>query len=405
MIKINYSRVDFPQLFGQAKDSLEHIKHSPAPSFETTKTDLKSLVGQLSKFKRFKNIILVANGGSRTSARAFYHGLADFRNKVNLKFLTSAEPRVITSYRKNFKKTNTLVLVISKSGDNINNIEPLMFFLDYKVLVVTGAQPSTLRLIAEKKKWPIIEHPEVGGRFSGLTACGLVPAGLLGLDLKKIIAGAESAHRKYSRSAKPEDNDALKLALYLAELGNKGFSEIFASIYSSSLVALLPLMVQLFHETYGKGGKGQTLFGDYSPESQHHTNQRFFGGPHNVIGLILSEEKMDTDLKLSVPAPLQKISFRGYELGKLNGLTGSQTLDYDRGGVLGHCREKKIPTAEVRIDKLTQESFAELMVFWQYYAMYAAELRGLNPFDQPEVERAKQLGLELRVDRGAPSKK
>lgn len=404
MLKINYSRVDFPQLFNRANDSLNRIRKSPAPSFETTKTDLKFLTSQVAKFKKFKNIILIANGGSRTSARAFYHGLADFRNKVGLKFLTSAEPRLINNLRKNFKKSNTLVLVISKSGDNINNIEPLMFFLDYKVLAVTGSQPSTLRSIAEKRKWPIIEHPEVGGRFSGLTACGLVPAALLGLDIKKITQGAETAYKKYSRSAKPEDNDALKLALYLADLGNKGFSEIFASIYSSSLVALLPLMIQLFHETYSKAGHGQTIFGDYSPESQHHTNQRFFGGPHNVIGLLLSEEKMEKDIKLNIPANLKKISFRGHELGQLNGLTSSQTLAFDRGGVLGHCREAKIPTAEISVDKITPESFAELMVFWQYYAIYAAELRGINPFDQPEVEFSKKIGLELRVNRQAAKK-
>lgn len=404
MLKINYSRVDFPQLFGNAKESLERIRKSPAPSFETTKTDLKDLEKQLSKFKKFKNIILIANGGSRTSARAFYHGLRDFRNQVSLKFLTSAEPRGINSLRKNFKKSNTLVLVISKSGDNINNIEPLMFFLDYNVLVVTGAQPSTLRSIAEKKKWPIIEHPEVGGRFAGLTACGLVPASLLGLDIKKITQGAEAAYRKYSRSAKIEDNDALKLALYFADLGNRNFSEIFVSAYSSSLVAMLPLMIQLFHETYSKAGHGQTVFGDYSPESQHHTNQRFFGGPHNVIGLFLGEDKMDKDLKLNVPANFRKISFRGHDLGQLNGLTGSQTLDFDRGGVQSHCREAKIPTAEISVDKIMPESFAELMVFWQYYAVYAAELRGLNPFDQPEVEASKKIGLELRVNRQSAKK-
>lgn len=399
MLKINFQDLQIRPDAQKYQRELKMIAHSPAPSFETNETDLKTLEAQLKKFKKYKNVILIANGGSRTSARAFYYGLSDFRNKVNFKFVTSPEPRTINNLRKKYTKKDTLVLVISKSGDNINNIEPLLLLMDYPVLVVTGAQKSALREMAEKKKWTIIEHPEVGGRFSGLTACGLVPAFLMGLDLKKLTAGAKAGYRKYSAKNPPEKNDALNLALHFAELGNKGYAEIFASVYSSSLTALLPLMVQLVHETYSKNGRGQTIFGDSSPESQHHTNQRFFGGPKNVIGLFMSEEKMDKDLKIKVPAIFKKIIFRGSEMGKLDGLSASETLQFDKLGVLQNCRDKKIPAVEAVIDKVTPESFAEMIVFWQYFSVYSAMLRNLNPFDQPEVEAAKKISLEMRLAR------
>jgi glucose-6-phosphate isomerase len=251
--------------------------------------------------------------------------------------------------------------------------------------------------MAENKKWDIILHPEVGGRFSGLTSCGLVPAYLMRLNIKKILAGAEAGYKNYSARVSFEKNDALKLALAFYELGNRGYAEIFASFYSSSLVALFPLLTQLIHETYGKNGRGQTFFGDYSPESQHHTNQRFFGGPENVIGLFLSEEKMERDLRLSIPASLKKIIFHGYELGKLNGLKASETLQLDKIGVIQNCQHKNIPAVEVIMDKLTESSFGEMIVFWQYFSIYSALLRGLNPFDQPEVEAAKKISLALRM--------
>lgn len=397
MLKINYQDLQIKPDTQKYQKELNRITHSPAPSFETNQTDIKALEKQVAKFKKYKNVILIANGGSRTSARAFYYGLVDFRNKVNFKFITSPEPRTINSIRKKYAKKDTLVLVISHSGSNINNIEPLLLLADYPVLVITGIQKSPLREMAEKKKWTIIIHPEVEGRFSGLTACALVPALLMGLDIKKLLSGAKSGYQKYSFKNPFENNDALKLALYFAELGNKGYAEIFASYYSSSLVAFFPLMTQLIHESYGKNGRGQTIFGDYSPETHHHTTQRFFGGPKNVIGLFLSEEKMEKDLKIKVPAIFKKIIFRGQEIGKLDGLSASQAMQFDKMGAFQHCRNAKIPAVEVVMEKVTQESFAEMMVFWQYFAVYSAMLRSLNPFDQPEVEMAKKISFELRL--------
>lgn len=397
MLKINFENLQITPDAQKYQKELNRIAHSPAPSFETNETNLKALEKQLVKFKKYKNVILIANGGSRTSARAFYYGLADFRNKVNFKFVTSPEPRIVNALRKKYAKKDTLILIISHSGSNINNIEPLLLLLDYPVLAITGAQKSPLREMAEKKKWTIIIHPEVEGRFSAITSCALVPALLMGLPASKIISGAKMGYQKYSAKIPLEKNDALNLALRFAELGNKGYGEIFASYYSSSLVSLFPLMTQLIHESYGKGGRGQTIFGDYSPETHHHTTQRFFGGSKNVIGLFMSEAKMDKDLKIKVPTIFKKIIFRGQELRKLDGISAGQTLQFDKAGALEHCQNYKIPATEVVIDKVTPESFAEMIVFWQYFAVYSAMLRNLNPFDQPEVETAKKISFELRM--------
>jgi glucose-6-phosphate isomerase len=51
----------------------------------------------------------------------------------------------------------------------------------------------------------------------------------------------------------------------------------------------------------------------------------------------------------------------------------------------------------MEIDKITEASFGEMLVFWQYFAVYSAMLRNLNPFDQPEVEASKKISLELRI--------
>lgn len=399
MIKVDYQNLGMPLDAEGFKEQLEKIRKTEAPSFETTKTDLTYLQEKIQKYVSYKNVILIANGGSRTSAHLFYHALPGFRNQVSFSFLTSAEPDLIAELKRKYKPEDTLVLVISKSGTNIDNIEPLLAFLDYPGLAVTEDKPNTLSQIAKIQGWDTIAHPNVGGRFSGLTTCGLVPAALMGLDPQKIVEGAQAGYAQYKADVELNENDALKLALYFAQLEKKGVTEIFFSIYSSSLFAFLPLIVQLIHESTGKDEKGMTVYGDYSPESQHHTNQRFFGGRKNVVGAFLRVENSKDDFPLEVPDKLESVEFSGHPLAILKGLSALKTLHYDMEGVVGNCREKNIPAVTISIDEVSQEAIGKLVVFWQYFTVYSAYLREQNPFDQPHVEDAKKISWGLRVNR------
>ena len=397
MIKVDYRNLGLALETASFQEELARIKMEPAPTFETTKTDLQSLASSLQKYGNFKNVILIANGGSRTSAHVFYHALPRYRNQVNFSFLTSAEPDLIARLRKRFLSGETLVLVISKSGTNINNIEPLLAFQDYPVLVVTEDKPNTLSGIAKIRGWETIAHPNVGGRFSGLTTCGLVPATLMGLNLGKISQGAEEGYSQYRAAADSEKNDAWRLALYFAELEKKGITEIFFSVYSSALFAFLPLITQLIHESIGKNDKGMTIFGDYSPESQHHTNQRFFGGRKNVVGVFLTVEKSADEFSLRVSDELESVEYNGHTLKVLDGISALETMHYDMEGVIGNCMEKNIPAVAISIGEATEEAIGKLIVFWQYFTVYSAYLRDQNPFDQPQVEDSKKISFALRL--------
>lgn len=376
-----------------------NVPAMPLPLFATTETDISRLETSLQEFRRYPDIILIGNGGSRTSAYAFYHALTDERHGARLHFLSSAEPEQIARLRRELDAENTLVLVISKSGDNINAIEPLLSFLDYPVLVVTQDRPSTLREMAQRKNWTVIEHPDVGGRFSGLTSCGLVPAILAGIDARELHAGGRIGYQAFAPTQPIETNVALQTAATLATLEQEGYTEIFASIYSSALFAFLPLGIQLIHESTGKSGLGQTIFGDIAPESQHHTNQRFFGGRRNVIGFFFSLDTHEPDPIISTPETLSDIPFREHPLGVLDGLSGSQTLRFDKAGVVSHCAALGIPAFDIEVDYLSARSAGEFMAFWHYLAVYSAVLRGQNPYDQPEVEYSKTISFRLRAEK------
>lgn len=398
MIKINFENLGGLKT-EKYQTELEQIKLMGVPSFESHTPNLEEIKKQTEKYAKYNNIILIANGGSRTSAFAFYNSLFNFRNDVNFEFLTSSEPDWIKSLKKKYSSENTLIIAISKSGDNINNLEPLMSFVDYPILAITGNNQTVLGKIAEKMNWEIIIHPKVEGRFSAMTTCGLVPAALMGLDIDQIYAGAKVGYNEYSSQKDISKNDALKLAAYLYQLEKNGYDEIFASIYSSSLSGFLPLMIQLIHESAGKGDVGQSIFGDYSPESQHHTIQRFFGGKKNMIGLLMITQKTDNDFEIKIPENISDINYKDVKLSMLEGLRASDTMLFDMKGVFEHCLEKKIPVTEIFVDRITPENVGELIVFWQYFSIYSAMLRGQDPYNQPEVEFSKIVSFNLRKNR------
>jgi glucose-6-phosphate isomerase len=113
----------------------------------------------------------------------------------------------------------------------------------------------------------------------------------------------------------------------------------------------------------------------------------------------LSEEKFKKDLKIKVPKDLSKIPFRDISLGDLNNASASLAMHHDMQGVVENAKNKKIPLVGISVDEVRPESFGELMVFFQYFVVYSAMLRHLNPFDQPEVEAAKKISLGLRLHR------
>lgn len=398
MIKINYDHLlADDNLEDKYRDKLEDIKSQPAPAFETARPDLGYIREKAGEYGKYKNIISIGNGGSRTSAWAYYRSLADLRNDVIFEFVTSPEPEMINRIKKVYSPEDTLVLIISKSGDNINSIEPLISLLDYPTLVITGEKENVLSQIAAKKNWNKLPHPEVGGRYSGMTMCGLMPAALMGLPVDEIYSGAQAGYEKYNNQNEIVDNDALKLALYFYELEEKGYVDIFTGIYSTPLFGFFPLLVQLIHESCGKDGKGQTIFGDLAPESQHHTNQRFFGGRKNVAGLFIGQEKSVGDFDIAIPNELKDIPFKNGTLGSIDGNSARGTLHYDMKGVIQNAVNKKIPVAEIWVDGISPKTIGEYMVFWHYFTMYSAQLRNQNPFDQPEVEDAKVISFKLRT--------
>lgn len=321
----------------------------------------------------YDDLIVVGNGGSVTTFRGLAHA---HDTGVRTHIDTSMEPARLNELTDMTDPTSTLVVAVSKSGETRGVLESLQYFLehDYPAAAVTTDHESTLQDRIEEHEldwWP---HPDIGGRFSGGTMSALLPATLAGIDVGPFVQGLHDGYNELWHT----DSPVTKIAGALHRLEQDGVTDVFAPFYSYRLFGYHPLLVQLIHETYCKEGQGQTVFGDLGPECQHHTIQRVFGGRDDVALMpVVQREHVD-------------LTAGEQDLG--------DAFMAEYSGVRDTAIDRGRPLLEVSIEDSSPQAQGRLVAFMQLLAYLSAEFRGLEPFDQPDVDQSKQLGIRYRTD-------
>lgn len=373
--------------------SVQKFPHKEAPEFAKHQPDLDKIERKASEHD-FEHLVVIGNGGSITSFRAYLYAFLD-ETDVDVRPVTTMDPDYLNRLSRQLDPENTLIMPISKSGETIGVLESLLYFIkrDYPVFAVTSDNDGALRNIVEKNDYDWIEHPDVGGRFSGLTETALVPAAFAGVDIREIRKGGEEMYEKLS----PENqyNPALNLASALYDAEQRGYDEVFTPFYSTRLFGFYPLFVQLMHETVCKDGEGQTFFGDLGPECQHHTNQRVFGGEKDVLTTFFRCDAHERE-EIDISDNLSDIEVRGRNLSELQGKTLKDSLKSEYQGVKDAMDEEEMPNITLNLTSVSHENLGKLVALLQYMAVYSAWLRGVDPFTQPDVEKSKELGFEER---------
>jgi glucose-6-phosphate isomerase len=359
------------------------------PNFVNYKPDFALMQKLAEEFSKYQNLIIIGHGGSVTSFAAIYGAMQNYSSK-KVYFVSTVDPVYISRIKKEASTLNTLVIAISKSGETVTQLEALMQFIFYPLLFVTGPV-GPLAEIAHRMNAKVVIHPSIGGRFTGFTEVALLPAALCGFDIQKIYKGGQELLQKFS-----EDNEAYDAASVLYQLEQKNICDVFLPIYSHELVDFGNLIVQLCHESFGKDGKGQTYFAHEAPESQHHTNQRFFGGPKNIAGWFLGVETLDSNLTIKVPESLADIPLKNSNLAVLDQIPLQSSLQFEREATIEDAKLQNIPLAEMQLTDLSSEEVGRLMAFWQMFAVYSSILRGVDPFNQPQVENSKNISFAKR---------
>jgi glucose-6-phosphate isomerase len=379
--------------FSEDKREHQDFVKKDEPDFVSVEPDIER-IREVRENYEYENLVVIGNGGSITTFRAYLYaflGEAD----VNVRLVTTMDPDYLNTLTDELESEETVVMPISKSGETVGVIESLMHFIDrdYQVCAVTSQNDGALKQVVERNDYGFIEHQDVVGRFSGLTETALAPALFAGIDVEEIREGGEEMYEKLS--PKMQYNPALNVASALYDAEEKGYNEVFTPFYSTRLFGFYPLLVQLMHETVCKDCEGQTFYGDMGPECQHHTNQRLFGGRQDAATMFFRTEAHEKS-SISIPDNLSDIDIRGKKLSDLNNQELGDSLKAEYTGVKEALEEEDMPNITVNLTDVSHRTLGKLVAFMQYLAVYSAWLRDVEPFNQPDVEKSKQIGFEKR---------
>lgn len=374
------------------------------PEFLDYRPDFGIMESVAEKYKQYKNILVIGHGGSISSFYGFYnalHNLSETTNasestyaKQNKKayFLSSVDPDYIAELKHNLSLDETLVVAISKSGNTVTQLEAASQFAGYPLLAITE-KDTPLYQIAEKVGAEIVLHPTIGGRFTAFTETALLPGLMCGLDADSLYRGALEMYALYEKN-----NLAYKLASVCLGLEQQGFVDILGLVYSHYLYFMSPLITQLCHESFGKDGKGQTYVFAEGSEVQHHTVQRFLGGRRNMAGLFIGVDGYASlGIASAFASNTHSVTVRGHALFDINKIPLSQAQSFELQGTLESARLKDLPAIHVSISSLSAMEVGRFVAFWQLFAVYSSLLRGVDPFNQPEVEAGKQISFDKRL--------
>ena len=393
-LNLNHSTIDSSS--PEFKEKIEKIKNTPVPNFAKYTPDLEKIKKLREKYQDKKNIIVEGNGGSISSFRGIYNALGNKENK-NVFILDTEDPDYIKYLKNKCLRENTLVILTSKSGTRIQVLANYFAFQDYPILAITQDNDGALNQIRKAKNLDISFHPEISGRYSGLTECAITPAEIVGIDTEEIIKGGKEMYARRGSASIVEaepllNNPALQLALTLDKLEEVGYIELFLSIYSKKLSGFFELIKQLFHESVCKKELGQTIYGGEAPENQHHTLQRLISGRKNSLGFFITVENSTRkeDSKFEIEENLKNIKCRNITLGNLNNLSLQNIIKSEFQGTWQDVIDNNIPAIHLELDEISPYSIGQFMAFFQYTAFYSALLRGVNPCDQPGVEKSKE---------------
>ncbi|MCI0341687.1 MAG: glucose-6-phosphate isomerase [Planctomycetales bacterium] len=369
--------------------------------------------------RRFAAIVLLGIGGSALGAEALLRALAPRPGEGSagprLLVLDSVDPGTISSAMQDLVPSETLVLAVSKSGETLETLATLAVFLGWlqtalgprwksHVTVVTDPERGPLRAFASREGIRALPIPTaVGGRWSALSAAGLLPAAAVGVDVAAVAAGAR-AEAARALSAPPAESPALVHAALVHGLDRlRGRRTVVFWPYADRLDALAEWYRQLLAESLGKptarGPVGPLPVPARGPADQHALLQWLVQGPPEAFTTFLAVQDHGAEVAIPALGPAGETVLPGRGLSAL--------LEAEREGTAASLAAAGRPSATFRLPDLSGGTVGGLLMLLQVSVAVAGDLYGADPYGQPGVEGGKRAawallgkaGLEAEAER------
>ena len=363
------------------------------------------------------DVVVLGTGGSSLGGQTLaqlagvgVRGLDVFRPTPRMHFMDNLDPATYGELLARLPLATTRFIAISKSGGTGETLMQTAaalaavneagldarvgeLFFGISEAVKPGRQNGLRDLLGPSVQ--VLEHdPGIGGRYSGLSNVGLLPAAILGLDIAALRAGAAMALAPVLAQRPPaEVPAALGAALNVAAAAaGKNITVLMA--YADKLERFSRWYVQLWAESLGKGGKGTTPLGALGPVDQHSQLQLFIAGPRDKLFTIITVDAAGKGPRID-PALAKRageVDLGARTIGDLVAAQGRATAEtLARNG----C-----PVRTIHIARLDETSLGALMMHFFLETIIAAHLIGVEAFDQPAVEEGKVLAKAYLAGEG-----
>lgn len=335
--------------------------------------------------------------------------------KPRLVILDNVDPEFVQLALASMKPKKTLVVVIAKSGATAETVATFLIVRAWlaagvgakgvkaRVVVITSEGRGDLKVLATNEGYTTFHIPDnVGGRFSVLSAVGLVPAALIGVDILALLRGAA---KMTATAWKPDlaTNIPLRAAmLHFLSLTKKGKTIQVAFPYANRLWGTAFWFRQLWAESLGKAKNragdtvhvGQTPVAALGTTDQHSQVQLYMEGP---------KDKVFTFWAVKKPAdagaiPAEKTGLEGFDY--LTGQNLAKLLDVECKSTQAALTENQRPNCVFTLDRVDAEHIGMLFQLLEFETAFAGEMLNINAFDQEGVELGKKFTFGLMGRKG-----
>ena len=384
------------------------------------------------------DLVVLGMGGSALGARALQQALlppqynkfpmARRQHRPGLWVLDNIDPDYVFGVLDALDLRRVTFNVISKSGATAETLAQFLWVYQLlksrlgeekareRLIITTDPAQGPLRALAEREGLVALAVPaNVGGRFSVLSAVGLLPASLVGIDVEELLAGARFMDERLKNTA-PERNPAYLLAgLYYLFATAKARNLLVFMPYATPLQGLAHWFCQLWAESLGKklNRQGQVVHAGSTPvaalgaSDQHSQLQLYLEGPQDKLITLVQVEKFQHNLE--IPDLYPDLA----ELGYLGGHSLNELLQSEFAATAFSLVKAGRPSVTLGLPAINAFTVGQLLYFLEVMTVAAGALFGVNPLDQPGVEGGKHTtyglmgrpGFEAQrreIEEGAP---
>ena len=361
-------------------------------------TELEEIIATAEKIRsRSKALVVVGIGGSYLGARGAIELLKPLPGKDDPQIFFVGNMLSADSLCDTLDRLGNMdfdVNVISKSG---TTLEPAVSFrifrellekkygdkADEHIFATTDAHKGVLKSLADARGWETFVVPDdVGGRFSVLSAVGLLPMAVAGIDVRRVIDAA--IEELNALSLQSPENPAWKYAAARQHLYAKDYDIEILACYEPSFRFMAEWWKQLYGESEGKDGKGIFPASVEYTADLHSMGQYIQSGPRKL---------METVVRFSYSRRTYTFPYEAEDTDGLNYIAGRDISE------VGHVAADAVrdahvaggvPNMIIEVPMRNEEGFAALVCFFEVACAISGYMSGVNPFDQPGVEAYKK---------------